>query len=562
MAHASSRDILVQHYDSDTATLDVSGSEYEDLEMGLPSRSRGFFFMVTLAMGFGGLQLVFAVQWSYGSVRPRIPGWGIAERWQAYLTSLGLSKMMLGVAWIGGPLSGVFIQPLIGAASDRCRSPWGRRKPFIAAGGAIVTLSLLCLAWCRELLQGSIGIFLQHPSADFVDNITVPVAIFLFYLLNFGIQPLQSGLRALVVDSCPIHLQEKSTAYAGLSTSIGSIVGYIAGFIDLPQYLPLFGNSQFKILCALTCIGLVSTLLLCCCFVEERQFRPKDEKEDRKKFSTISKMLYSFRTLSKRTKQIYKVHFFTSMGWSPFLFYISIYVAEICNQLRIQNIKLRVSNIGFTDERSKSDHKHYLDPLSDYADASRYPSFVLLLYAATSFISGLILYRLVQHYGLQSGFGDESKFFRLRLSLKGIWLVSNVFCAACMLSTPFLITTRGVTIVVCLLGIPWSITIWVPFALIGIETSRLRQTAALGLDTCSAHDRTGTILAVHSAAIALPQIIATMGASLIFWVMGDQGVTWVIACGGLAALVAAWMTLGVSESRGELREEAYHLGVL
>ncbi|CZT13540.1 uncharacterized protein RCO7_10372 [Rhynchosporium graminicola] len=427
MAHASSRDILVQHYDSDTATLDVSGSEYEDLEMGLPSRSRGFFFMVTLAMGFGGLQLVFAVQWSYGS---------------AYLTSLGLSKMMLGVAWIGGPLSGVFIQPLIGAASDRCRSPWGRRKPFIAAGGAIVTLSLLCLAWCRELLQGSIGIFLQHPSADFVDNITVPVAIFLFYLLNFGIQPLQSGLRALVVDSCPIHLQEKSTAYAGLSTSIGSIVGYIAGFIDLPQYLPLF------------------------------------------------------------------------------------------------------------------------DPLSDYADASRYPSFVLLLYAATSFISGLILYRLVQHYGLQSGFGDESKFFRLRLSLKGIWLVSNVFCAACMLSTPFLITTRGVTIVVCLLGIPWSITIWVPFALIGIETSRLRQTAALGLDTCSAHDRTGTILAVHSAAIALPQIIATMGASLIFWVMGDQGVTWVIACGGLAALVAAWMTLGVSESRGELREEAYHLGVL
>ncbi len=231
---------------------------------------------------------------------------------------------MLGLAWIAGPLSGVFIQPLIGAASDRCQSPWGRRRPFIAAGGVIITLSLLCLAWCRELVQGSISIFLQHPSAVFVDRITVSVAILLFYLLNLGIQPLQAGLRALVVDSCPTHLQEKSTAYAGLTTSIGSIVGYIAGLIDLPRYLSLFGNSQFKILCALTSIGLIFTLVLCCCFVEERRFRPKDEKEIRKNFSTISKMLHSFRTLSKRTKQICKVQFFSWLGWSPFLFYITM----------------------------------------------------------------------------------------------------------------------------------------------------------------------------------------------------------------------------------------------
>jgi hypothetical protein len=54
MAHDSSQDAFMQHYDSDTETLDVLGSEYEELEMGLPPRSRGFFFMVTLAMGFGG----------------------------------------------------------------------------------------------------------------------------------------------------------------------------------------------------------------------------------------------------------------------------------------------------------------------------------------------------------------------------------------------------------------------------------------------------------------------------------------------------------------------------
>jgi solute carrier family 45 protein 1/2/4 len=231
---------------------------------------------------------------------------------------------MLGVVWVAGPLSGVLIQPVIGAASDRCQSPWGRRRPFIAAGGAIITTSLLCLAWCQELVYGVISILLQHLSADSINGIAACVAIFFFFLLNIGIQPLQAGLRALIVDSCPSHQQEKSTAYAGFATSIGSMVGFIAGFIDLPRYLSIFGNSQFNILCALTSLELIFTLVICCYSVEERQFRPEIREEKRNGFSAISKMFHSFRTLSPATKQICKVQFFAWMGWSPFLFYITM----------------------------------------------------------------------------------------------------------------------------------------------------------------------------------------------------------------------------------------------
>jgi solute carrier family 45 protein 1/2/4 len=142
---------------------------------------------------------------------------------------------------------------------------------------------------------------------------------------------------------------------------------------------------------------------------------------------------------------------------------------------------------------------------------------------------------------------EDSISSRLRPSLKNIWLASHLFYAACMLSIPFITTTQAVTIIVCLLGIPWSITIWVPYALIGIEISGIRQAAALGSNTGSLHDSTGAILGVHNAAIALPQILATLGASLIFWGMGNAGLSWVIACGGLAALGAAVMTAGVVE---------------
>lgn len=39
-----------------------------------------------------------------------------------YLISLGLSKPILTLAWLAGPLSGLIIHPLVGTWSDRHRS--------------------------------------------------------------------------------------------------------------------------------------------------------------------------------------------------------------------------------------------------------------------------------------------------------------------------------------------------------------------------------------------------------------------------------------------------------
>jgi len=65
------------------------------------------------------------------------------------------------------------------------------------------------------------------------------------------------------------------------------------------------------------------------------------------------------------------------------------------------------------------------------------------------------------------------------------------------------------------------------------------------------------ILGLHNVAIASPQIIATLASSLIFkmaqkerGVPGDDSVGWVLRFGGVAALVAAFMTKRVGEERG------------
>ncbi len=70
------------------------------------------------------------------------------------------------------------------------------------------------------------------------------------------------------------------------------------------------------------------------------------------------------------------------------------------------------------------------------------------------------------------------------------------------------------------------------------------------------------ILGLHNVAIASPQIIATLVSSAIFklaqkerGVPGDDSVGWVLRFGGLAALVAAYMTKRVGEEGGKAGQD-------
>lgn len=90
---------------------------------------------------------------------------------ESYLASLAAG---LALVW------DAFIDPYVGAFSDRFRSRWGNRKPFLVAGALLIVPSLLWIfAPYRE--AGAIGIFLQLLLASLLLNtgitlVTVPHA--------------------------------------------------------------------------------------------------------------------------------------------------------------------------------------------------------------------------------------------------------------------------------------------------------------------------------------------------------------------------------------------------
>jgi GPH family glycoside/pentoside/hexuronide:cation symporter len=64
---------------------------------------------------------------------------------QPYYAELGISLYTMSAIIFAARLSDAFTDPLIGVLSDRTKSRWGRRKPWIVAGAPLLMLSLYML---------------------------------------------------------------------------------------------------------------------------------------------------------------------------------------------------------------------------------------------------------------------------------------------------------------------------------------------------------------------------------------------------------------------------------
>jgi solute carrier family 45 protein 1/2/4 len=94
---------------------------------------------------------------------------------------------MLALVWVAGPLTGVLVQPYVGLKSDRSRIKWGRRRPYIAGGAVATVVSLLALAWARQIVGGFLGLFGADPALQLVRVSIMGFAVLCIYIVDFSI---------------------------------------------------------------------------------------------------------------------------------------------------------------------------------------------------------------------------------------------------------------------------------------------------------------------------------------------------------------------------------------
>jgi solute carrier family 45 protein 1/2/4 len=250
-----------------------------------------------------------------------------------YLTSLGLSKPVMSLVWLAGPISGAVLQPYFCLRSDECQSKWGRRKPFIFGGSAAIILSLLGQAWAPDIISSVTYVLLrvERQSKLFTKASAATVVLFVV-ALNIAVQPVQGCLRALIVDSCPKDQQDTANAWAGRIISIANVLCYFCGYIDLPSLFPYLGHTQFKVLCSITSILLGVSIAITCWTVKERPATWNEPDIDSKEGSLrkLGHLAKSFRNLPPQVQRVCMIQFFAWMGWFPFLFYVELYICDQC----------------------------------------------------------------------------------------------------------------------------------------------------------------------------------------------------------------------------------------
>jgi maltose/moltooligosaccharide transporter len=92
--------------------------------------------LVHMNVGFFGIQFSFGLQQS--NMSP-IYAW------------LGADEASLPLLWLAGPITGLVVQPIVGAMSDRTVSRWGRRTPYFMIGALLCSLGLLLMPFSPTL---------------------------------------------------------------------------------------------------------------------------------------------------------------------------------------------------------------------------------------------------------------------------------------------------------------------------------------------------------------------------------------------------------------------------
>ncbi|ORX58303.1 MFS general substrate transporter [Hesseltinella vesiculosa] len=512
--------------------------------------------VIWLTLCLAGLQFTWSVEMAYGT---------------PYLLSLGLSKSHMSLVWIAGPLSGLIMQPVVGAFSDKCTSKWGRRRPFMVGGSVLVVLALLIIGWTKELT----GVFVDaEKDAHVFKVLSIVIAIFSIYLLDFSINCVQASCRALIVDALSPSQQELGTAWAGRMIGLGNVVGYFMGYADLANVFPFFGDTQLKVLCFFASLILLVCDAITCYAVQEMPLA-KHIHSDTHSLKTMKDIFTNIWHLPRPIQQVCNVQFFSWIGWFPFLFYSTTWVAEIYTKTMP------------------------LDGHDIVGQATRAGSFSFLVYSLVSLAASFILPLLVRPSGEASMMivGSDMGVQRTStpayqcLTLPRLWTISHfLFCIA-MLCTWFVGDIAAASVVIGICGISWATIMWAPFSLIGEAITRLEQEQAqqqphhprqlstehlfqhhqarlskLSLERLpsylpepTAHVSAGIFLGIHNMYIVLPQFLVTFLSSILFRVLendmdvddnvntgaSSDAIGVVLRFGAIMAAVAGFISLGI-----------------
>jgi len=143
----------------------------------------------------------FGVQFSFGLTQSAV---------NPLFLLIGARPDQLPILNLAGPVTGLLIQPLIGAISDRSWHPrWGRRRPFITAGAILCSIILFAFPFVGVLW----------------------LAVICFWLLDVGNNTSMEPYRAFISDRLPKSQLARGFLTQSMFTGAGAVLANLSLFL-------------------------------------------------------------------------------------------------------------------------------------------------------------------------------------------------------------------------------------------------------------------------------------------------------------------------------------------
>src|ERR687889_1372364 len=224
-----------------TATSESTSTGAEHAER-RPVMSSSSILMMNL--GF------FGVQFSFGLTQSAV---------NPLFLLIGAEPEQLPILNLAGPITGLLIQPLIGAISDRTWSPrWGRRRPFVTGGAILCAIILFAFPFVGVLWLG----------------------VLCFWLLDAGNNTSMEPYRALISDRLPKSQLARGFLTQSMFTGAGAVLANLSLFIlqkvDALQQTAGNGVPYWMYVCFM--IGTVCILLtVLTAMARTKELKPSDD---------------------------------------------------------------------------------------------------------------------------------------------------------------------------------------------------------------------------------------------------------------------------------------------
>src|SRR5690242_20019731 len=200
-----------------------------------------FWQIWNMSFGFLGIQFGFGLQLANMS---------------AIYAKLGAEPDKIPILWLAGPMTGLLIQPIIGAMSDRTWNWLGRRRPYFTVGAILSSAALFFM-----------------PDAP-----SLWVAATMLWILDASINISMEPFRAFVADKLPP--EQRNTGFvmqsffigagAAVANALPAILAYFGVTGNAPNGVPLSVQYAFKLGAAAFLLAVLWTVCL------SKEYPPED----------------------------------------------------------------------------------------------------------------------------------------------------------------------------------------------------------------------------------------------------------------------------------------------